>query len=65
MQMRVKILCNHLWHSALCVKAKGWDFRPLPLPSAPPWRGTFCAAVFVVPPTVLRALRGEDSCLHP
>ena len=64
MQARVKILCNHLSHSVLRVKAATWNFRPLPSPSAPLWRGTFCAAVFVVPPTVLRARRGEGSCLH-
>ena len=27
--MRVKILCNHLSHSVLCVKAKGVEFSPL------------------------------------
>ena len=29
MQTRVKILCNNLSHSVLCVKAKGVEFSPL------------------------------------
>ena len=63
-QTRVKILCNDLSHSVLCVKAKGVEFSPLAFTLRAAVARTFCAAVFVVPPTVLRARRGEGSCLH-
>ena len=51
LRTRVKYLCNYLVHSVLWVKVRGALFGAQPSPSAPPWNGVLCAAVFVVPPT--------------